>query len=73
MITQFVYSLKMIQDEVRQLVEKGSISRQQHIYSLCKYIPPREWVCVESELEKADYLLRDRVGELISVETWNND
>ena len=67
------YSINMIQDEVRHLVEKGTISRQQPIYILCQYIPAREWVCVESELEKCDYLLRDRIGDLIGSETWDND
>jgi len=67
------YSLEMIQDEVRHLVQKGSVSRQQPIYTLCQYIPAREWVCVECELERADYLLRDRIGELIGTENWDND
>ncbi|MBC7823653.1 MAG: DUF4327 family protein [Candidatus Parcubacteria bacterium] len=67
------YSLTMIQDEVRQLVDKGVVNRQQPIYSLCKHIPSREWVCMECELEKADFLLRDRIGDLMSHETWDND
>ena len=67
------YSLNMIQDEVRQLVEKGVVNRQQPIYSLCKHIPSREWVCMECELEKCDFLLRDRIGDLMGHETWDND
>jgi hypothetical protein len=43
------------------------------IYTLCQYIPAREWVWVECELEKCDYLLRDRIGDLLSKETWEND
>ena len=80
MITQTVpsvsprnYPLNLIQDEVRQLVEKGIISRQQHIYTLCEYIPASEWVCVEEELERFEYLLRDRVVDLIGPESWEND
>ncbi len=67
------YSLNVIKDEARQLVEKGVISRQQPIYTLCEYIPPREWVCVECELEQCDFLLRDRIGDLIGRENWDND
>lgn len=67
------YSLNVIQDEARQLVHKGVLSRQQPIYTLCQYIPPREWVCVESELEKCNFLLRDRIGDLIGREEWDND
>ena len=67
------YSINMIQDEARQLVEKGAVSRHQPIYVLCQFIPPREWVCVECELERCDYLLRDQIGDLMSDETWEND
>lgn len=67
------YSLNVIQEEARQLVEKGIVSRQQPIYVLCQYIPPREWVCVECELEQCDFLLRDRIADLIGVEEWDND
>jgi len=56
------YSIEVIQDEARQLVDKGVISRQQPIYVLCQYIPAREWVCVECELERCNFLLRDRVA-----------
>ncbi len=67
------YSIDIIKDEVRQLVEQGRVSRHQPIYVLCQYIPPREWVCVECELEKCDYLLRDEIGDLIASEDWDND
>lgn len=67
------YSIDVIQDEARKLVEKGIVSRQQPIYVLCQYIPAREWVCIECELERCDFLLRDRIGDLISIEEWDND
>lgn len=67
------YTITMIKDEVRQLVEQGSLSRQQPIYVLCQFIPPREWVCVEGELEKCDFLLRDQIGDLMADESWDND
>lgn len=67
------YSIDILRDEARQLVETGIISRQQSIYSLCKYIPAREWVTVECQLERYDYLLRDPIGDLISYDQWEND
>ena len=57
----------------RQLVEKKVISRQQPIFSLCEYIPLREWIYFERELEANEYLLRDRIGDLIGREEWQND
>ncbi len=67
------YSLSMIQNEARQLVEEGKVNRHQSLYVLCQYIPPREWVCFECELERCDYLLRDQIGDLIPSEDWIND
>ena len=67
------YSISMIRDEARQLVEKGTVSRHQPIYVLCQFIPPREWMCVETELERCDYLLRDQICDLIATEIWEND
>lgn len=67
------YSIDAIKDEARHLIEKGTVSRQQPIYTLCEYIPAREWVCVEYELERCEYLLRDSIGDLVAYETWEND
>ena len=67
------YSISMIRDEARQLVEKGTVGRHQPIYVLCQFIPPREWMCVETELERCDYLLRDQICDLIATEIWEND
>jgi uncharacterized protein YqgQ len=67
------YSIEIIQEEARQLVNKGLVSRRQPIYTLCQYIPAREWAFVECELEKCDFLLRDRIADLMGSEKWDND
>lgn len=67
------YSINTIRDEVRQMVEGGLIARNQSIYVLCEVFPAREWLSIECELERCDYLLRDRIGDLISSEKWTND
>jgi hypothetical protein len=67
------YSIDAIKDEARHLIEKGTLSRQQPIYTLCQYIPAREWVGVECELERCEYLLRDSIGDLVAYEKWEND
>lgn len=67
------YSIEQIKEEARCLVEKGTVSCHQPIYILCQYIPAREWVCVECELERCDYLLRDPIGDLISNQRWDCD
>ncbi len=67
------YSIEMLKDEARHLIEQGAVDRHQPIYVLCQYIPAREWVCVECELERCDYLLRDQIADLIPHEDWAND
>lgn len=73
MIQSVQYSLNVIQDEARHLVQKGMVSRNQPIYSLCQFIPARDWVCIECELERCNFLLRDRIGDLMGREEWDND
>lgn len=73
MLQSLQYSINLLQDEARQLVHQGIVGRQQPIYTLCKYIPAREWVGVECELEKNGFLLRDRIIDLIGREDWEND
>ncbi|UBF24962.1 DUF4327 family protein [Kovacikia minuta CCNUW1] len=73
MLQSLQYSLDMIKDEARQLVDKGALSRQQRIYALCQYIPAREWEYIECELERSGFLLRDRIADLLSSEVWTED
>jgi hypothetical protein len=73
MLQSIQYSLDVIQDEARQLVYQGVVSRSQPIYTLCQFIPPRDWACIECELERCNFLLRDRIGDLMGKEEWEND
>ncbi|MBD0267782.1 DUF4327 family protein [Pseudanabaena sp. FACHB-2040] len=67
------YTLGFIQDEVRELVQRGVVNRRQPIYTLYRYIPACDWPNFQQELEDNDYLLRDRIGDLLLPETWDND
>jgi uncharacterized protein YqgQ len=73
MITTVRYDINFIQEEARELVKKGIVSRHQPIYTLCQFIPAREWVYVEQELEFNGYLLRDRIIDLLGREDWSQD
>lgn len=72
-LKSFDYTIETIRDEARHLVEQGTVSRHQPIYVLCQYIPASQWVGVECELERYDYLLRDQICDLIACESWEND
>ena len=67
------YTVDVIRDEARHLVQQGVVGRQQPIYTLCRYIPAREWAYVEAQLEASGYLLRDRISDLMGREDWDND
>ncbi len=67
------YSLPMLQAEVLFLLQQGVVSSQQPIYTLSKHIPVREWKWVEQALEENEFLLRDRIGDLVSSKDWRND
>lgn len=67
------YSLEVIRGEAHQLVHRGVVSRHQPIYTLWQYFPAREWDVLERELEQGGFLLRDRIGDLLSQEEWQND
>ncbi len=73
MVTKVRYSLNVIKDETRQLVEKGLVSRQQPIYILCQYFPASQLEEIERELELNEFLLRDRIIDLLAQERWQND
>ncbi|BAZ40941.1 hypothetical protein NIES4101_69030 [Calothrix sp. NIES-4101] len=73
MKTTVKYDLEVLKEEARELVKKGKIQRNEPIYALCKFIPGRDWVCVELELEENDFLLRDKIIDLLGNETWDND
>jgi uncharacterized protein YqgQ len=73
MVPTLLYTIEVIKQEASQLVDRGLLQRKSPIYHLCQYIPPREWHCVECELERNDYLLRDPILDLLGREDWEED
>ena len=69
----FGLSIDVLKEEARQLLSRGFITRNQPLYVLCEYLPAREWLGIESELERGGYLLRDRIIDLIGAERWDSD
>ena len=68
-----IYDLDMLRDEARNLVNQGRVNRQQPIYTLCQYISEREWACIEVNLAENEFLMRDRIIDLLSREEWDED
>lgn len=73
--TQFprTYALTAIQEDVQTLVQQGKVSRSQPIYTLLAHLPYGDHSSFERELALHEYLLRDRIADLIPKEHWQND
>jgi hypothetical protein len=67
------YCISDFQDEIRALVARGSVDRQQRIYELKRFFDDRQWPEVEHLLNEYDYLLRGRIIDLVGAESWTND
>lgn len=69
MTTPIDYSIEIIRAEARALVEKDVLSLEQGIDSLFEYIPMIHWQEVEKELELNNFLLSDRLRDLLKLKT----
>ena len=67
------YSISVIKEEACNLLENGLISLDQPLRILYDYLPAKQWNKIECELERHDYLLRDRVIDLIGKLEWESD
>lgn len=67
------YSIAAIREEAISLVQAGVIALDQPLRILFEYLPARQWSSIECELERYDYLLRDRVIDLVGKISWESD
>jgi hypothetical protein len=67
------YPIAAIREEARSLVQKGAIALNQPIRILFEYLPARQWNKIEYELEIYDYLMRDRIIDLVGKIDWESD
>ena len=67
------YDIGTIREEACNLVETGMISVNRPLRILFEYLPIQYWNKIECELERHDYLLRDRIIDLIGKFDWEND
>jgi hypothetical protein len=67
------YSISAIREEAISLLEIGVIAFDQPLRILFEYLPAREWNKIECELERYDYLLRDRIIDLVGEINWDSD
>ena len=67
------YSIAMIREEATNLVQIGVVAVNQPLRILFEYLPAKQWNSIECELERYDYLLRDRIIDLVGEVRWDDD
>ena len=67
------YSIAAIREEAINLVQNRIITLNQPIRILFEYLPAPQWNTIEYELERSDYLLRDRIIDLVGKIAWESD
>lgn len=67
------YSIATIREEAFNLLEIGVIALDQPLRILFEYLPAQQWNLIECELEQHDYLLRDRIIDLVGEISWESD
>jgi hypothetical protein len=67
------YPIAAIREEALSLVQNGAIALDQPIRILFEYLPVPQWIVIEYELERYDYLLRDRIVDLVGKIDWESD
>ena len=67
------YSINAIREEAYNLVDRGVVSLNQPLRILYEYLPAQYWNKIERELERHDYLLRDRIIDLVGALNWDSD
>ena len=67
------YSINSIREEATNLLEIGVIALDQPLRILFEYLPAKQWGTIECELERHDYLLRDRIIDLVGNVNWDCD
>ena len=67
------YSINAIREEAVNLLEMGVIAFYQPLRILFEYLPAKQWNTIECELERYDYLLRDRIIDLVGEVKWESD
>ena len=68
-----VYTLDMLRSEAQELVYRRTLTRQDAIAALRRYLPKREWEQIERLLEQHELLTREPIVTLLCKEEWSED
>ncbi len=72
MIQKVAHPMVKFQRKVRSLVESNVIKPSDSIWKIA-FLYGEDWPHWKKELQEFDFTMQDPIGELLAVETWEED
>jgi hypothetical protein len=72
MIQKVAHPMVKFQRKVRSLVESKVIKSSDSIWKIA-FLYGEDWPHWKKELQEFDFTMQDPIGELLAVETWEED
>jgi hypothetical protein len=72
MIQKVAHPMVKFQRQVRSLVESNVIKPSDSLWKIA-FLYGEDWPHWKKELQEFDFTMQDSIGELLAVETWEED
>lgn len=72
MIQKVAHPMVKFQRQVRSLVESNVIKPSDSLWKIA-FLYAEDWPHWKKELQEFDFTMQDPIGELLAVETWEED
>jgi hypothetical protein len=72
MIQKVAHPMVKFQRQVRSLVESNVIKPSDSLWKIA-FLYGEDWPHWKKELQEFDFTMQDPIGELLAVETWEED
>lgn len=72
MIQKVAHPMVKFQRQVRSLVESNVIKPSDSLWKIA-FLYGNDWPHWKKELQEFDFTMQDPIGELLAVETWEED
>lgn len=72
MIQKVAHPMVKFQRQVRSLVESNVIKPSDSLWKIA-FLYGQDWPHWKKELQEFDFTMQDPIGELLAVETWEED
>ncbi len=72
MIQQVMHPMVKFQRQVRSLVRSGAVKSEDRLWKIALLFGD-EWSHWKAELEEFEFTMQDTIGDLLAVESWEED